>query len=243
MTGMFDIHNHILYGVDDGSKTFEMTKAMLEIAYNEGTRGIILTPHHNPYRWKNEVSTLRERYEEIRKYCAEKYSDMELYLGNEIYYFEDALKDIEEGRALTMADSKYVLIEFMPSTEYRDIQHAVMDVQQSGYYPIIAHVERYECLLKKPVYIEELKELGAFIQVNASGIMGERSRLEKKFIKGLLKKGEVDFVATDAHRDNTRQPFIKKCSEYLEKKFGQEYTKQMLIDNPRAVIKNIYIEE
>ena len=168
---------------------------------------------------------------------------MELYLGNEIYYFEATLKDIEEGRALTMADSKYVLIEFMPSTEYRDIQHAVMDVQQSGYYPIIAHVERYECLLKKPAYIEELKELGAFIQVNASGIMGERSRLEKKFIKGLLKKGEVDFVATDAHRDNTRQPYMKKCSEYLEKKFGQEYTKQMLIDNPRAVIENIYIEE
>ena len=243
MTGMFDIHNHILYGVDDGSKTFDMTKAMLKIAYNEGTRGIILTPHHNPYRWKNEVNTLRERYEEIKQYCLEKYSDLKIYLGNEIYYFEDAFSDIDEGRALTMADSKYVLIEFIPSTEYDDIKHAVMDVQQSGYYPIIAHVERYECLLKKPAYIEELKELGAFIQVNASGVMGERSRLEKKFIKGLLKKGEVDFVATDAHRDNTRQPYMKKCSEYLEKKFGQEYTKQMLIDNPRAVIENIYIEE
>lgn len=243
MKGMFDIHNHILYGVDDGSKTFEMTKNMLEIAYNEGTRGIILTPHHNPYRWKNEVGTLRERCEEIKAYCAEKYEDLEIYLGNEIYYFEDALKDLEEGRALTMADSKYVLIEFMPSTEYNDIVHAIMDVQQSGYYPIVAHVERYECLLKDPSNIEEMKELGAFIQVNASGVMGERSRLEKKFIKGLLKKGEVNFVATDAHRDNTRQPYIKKCADYIAKKFGERYAYQMFIENPRAVINNEYIEE
>lgn len=243
MTGMFDIHNHIMYGVDDGSKTFEMTKNMLEIAYNEGTRGIILTPHHNPYRWKNEVSTLRERYEEIKAYVAETYPDMEIYLGNEIYYFEETLNDLESGSALTMSGSKYVLIEFTPSTEYNEIMHAIMDVQQSGYYPIVAHVERYECLLKDASHIEEMKELGAFIQVNASGVMGERSRLEKKFIKGLLKRGEVNFVATDAHRDNTRQPYLKKCADYIEKKFGKSYAKELFIDNPKAVINNEYIEE
>ena len=46
-----DIHNHILYGVDDGSKTMEQSNRMLAIAYDEGTRAIILTPHYNKRIW------------------------------------------------------------------------------------------------------------------------------------------------------------------------------------------------
>ena len=100
LNAITDIHSHIIPGVDDGSKTFEMTKNMLDIAYSEGTRGIILTPHHNPYRWKNTVETLHERYSEIRDYCEGAYPDMEIYLGNEIYYFEETLNDLESGKAL-----------------------------------------------------------------------------------------------------------------------------------------------
>ena len=142
-----------------------------------------------------------------------------------------------------MNGTRYILVEYNIRTPFSEIKHSIEEMVQARYIPIIAHVERYECLLKKPAYIEELKELGAFIQVNASGVMGERSRLEKKFIKGLLKRGEVNFVATDAHRDNTRQPYIKKCSEYLEKKFGTEYAKQIFIENPMSIINNEYIEE
>lgn len=243
MDGMIDMHNHTLFGVDDGSKNFEQSKNMLEIAYNEGIRGIILTPHHNPYRWKNDVSMLKNTFAKLKDFCDNTYADMVLYLGSELYYGKDTLQDLDEGRALTMAGSKYVLAEFSPSTDYREIKHAVMDIQQSGYYPIIAHVERYECLLKKPEYIEEMKELGAFIQVNASGVLGERNRTEKKFIKGLLKKELVNFVATDAHRDNMRRPELSECARYLTKRYGEDYTRWMLVDNPMSVIKNQYIEE
>ncbi len=243
MDGMIDIHNHTLFGVDDGSKTFEQSKNMLKIAYEEGIRGIILTPHHNPYRWNNDISKINENYNTLKDFCSREFSDMVLYLGSELYYGKDTLEDLDDGKALTMAGGRYVLAEFLPSENYKVIKHAVMDIQQSGYYPILAHVERYECLLENKQYIDELKELGAFIQVNASGIMGERSRQEKKFIKGLLKRECVDFVATDAHRDDMRKPELKECAGYLEKKYGEEYTRWMLVENPQKVIKNQYIEE
>ena len=52
---LFDIHCHILPGVDDGSRNIETSLEMIDIAYSEGTRRIILTPHyilgHNTYTY------------------------------------------------------------------------------------------------------------------------------------------------------------------------------------------------
>ena len=44
-SGYIDIHTHILPGVDDGAKDIDMTSKMLQIAYEQGVRSIIATPH------------------------------------------------------------------------------------------------------------------------------------------------------------------------------------------------------
>ena len=53
-----DMHCHILPGVDDGAKDLAETKKMLEIAYAEGIRCIIATPHHHPHRGKAPAEKL-----------------------------------------------------------------------------------------------------------------------------------------------------------------------------------------
>ena len=42
---MVDIHSHICYGVDDGSRSIEESLAMLKIALEGGTTDIVATPH------------------------------------------------------------------------------------------------------------------------------------------------------------------------------------------------------
>ncbi len=238
-----DIHNHILYGVDDGSKTMEQSNRMLAIAYEEGIRAIILTPHYNKRIWEPDMAVWQERYQQLKQVAHENYPDLKIFLGGEIFYNSGTLEDLEAGRVPTMAGGRYILMEFDTNVSRERLTHAVMEIIQNAYIPIVAHVERYECVLKDIDLIYELKELGAYIQVNVSGVMGTHGKLEKKCIKKLLKQGLVDFIATDAHRDDKRAPHIKDCVQHIVKKYGEEYAHRIFYYHPACVITNKDIEE
>ena len=61
-------------------------------------------------------------------------------------YSVDTRQLLKEGKLLTLADSRYVLLEFLPGTAYSKIFSAVRQMQMAGYVPILAHVERYHVL-------------------------------------------------------------------------------------------------
>ena len=56
---MFDIHMHIIPGVDDGSRDMAMTEAMLNAAWSEGIRAINATPHSSAFRCPESWSAIR----------------------------------------------------------------------------------------------------------------------------------------------------------------------------------------
>ena len=43
---MKDLHSHILYGIDDGSKDLSVSLDILRDAYNSGVTDILVTPHY-----------------------------------------------------------------------------------------------------------------------------------------------------------------------------------------------------
>ncbi|MGZ6203065.1 MAG: CpsB/CapC family capsule biosynthesis tyrosine phosphatase, partial [Thermodesulfobacteriota bacterium] len=55
---MIDLHNHILYGRDDGAETLEESIRMCRIGYQDGVRTIVATPHILPGIYKNDRSTI-----------------------------------------------------------------------------------------------------------------------------------------------------------------------------------------
>ena len=67
MRGFVDIHTHILPGVDDGAQTVQDAMAMLRLAWNHGTRGMILTPHYRGRFKKNSLALLQERFAELER--------------------------------------------------------------------------------------------------------------------------------------------------------------------------------
>lgn len=243
MDKICDIHCHILFGVDDGSKNPEQSRRMLKIACEEGVRDIIATPHYNPGRWKFNPEQIKRNLQELNDFATALHPEMKVYLGSEIFFGEDTFHDLEAGIIPTMAGSRYVLLEFMTGVAYGKIKNAVLQVHQCEKNSIIAHVERYDCLLADSSLVSELIELGAYIQVNASSVTGENGRKAKHMVRELLKYHEVHFIATDAHRDDMRSPRICACVKYVVKKFGAEYAGRIFYDNPHCILENKLIEE
>ena len=242
-SGYIDIHSHILAEVDDGSRSMSMSMTMLDIAYKEGIRGIIATPHYHPGKSMITYDKLLEKFGEFKKAAKSIHPDMKLYLGREVFYTSDALEAIESGAKLTIENNRYLLVEYSTITDFHYIRASVNNIVQAGLIPILANIERYECLVKNIEYVEDLRDMGAIIQVNAASIIGQGGRGAKSYTKKLLKNQYIDVVATDAHSDGTRAPRMNECAAYLVKKYGQEYTEDILIYNPERIIEGRYLED
>lgn len=233
-----DIHCHILPGVDDGSPDMATSLEMLRIADKNGITHLILTPHHKPMH--HNVSpehnvVYRKKLQEAAKEAGIK---AKLFSGNEIYYSDETMEELLEGKICSLAGSDYVLVEFHPTNPYKAIQNAVSRVQAAGFIPIIAHVERYSDIVSHPSRVKDLIEMGSFIQVNASSIMGKYGFGISHFTKKLLKEELVHFVASDAHDTGRRAPNLLDCRNYVERKYGEDYGKKLFFTNPANVIRN-----
>ena len=167
-----DIHSHILPGVDDGAADMEETLEMLKEAYEQGVRTIFATPHYIPGRKKKSAEELRQIHAEVCVAAKESMPDLKILLGNEIYCREGVLSSITEGRALTLADTAYVLLEFSTHISYKELFGYIKAISGKHYRPIIAHVERYGCLYRKEELIRELIGAGAYIQMNTESLPG-----------------------------------------------------------------------
>lgn len=234
---LVDIHCHILPGVDDGSHSKSQSQRMLDLAWENGIHAIIATPHYMPEGRHPSPETLHRLTEELREYIYMRQYDMELYEGNEIYYHQEASELLEEGKILPLAGSHYVLVEFSPADDARYMRNALAELQNAGYDPILAHVERYMCLCKKPYdRIDELRRMGVLIQVNAGSVEGKMGPVAKKTVHSLLKRQWVDFVATDAHSDHGRSHAIGDCVRILRKKYPSEYVESILGGNARRIL-------
>ena len=88
MTGYWDIHNHILPGVDDGSGCMRETMEMLEEEYRQGVRHIVFTPHYRRDMFAIPREEIQVVYARVCEMAADRFPEMEFYLGCEYYFFD-----------------------------------------------------------------------------------------------------------------------------------------------------------
>ena len=243
MNQFVDIHCHILPGVDDGSQTPEETKAMLQKAWDEGIQIMVATPHYHKQRGKNDIDLIKKQLLLTRKLAKEVHPKMQICLGMEIYYGEDVPELLKTGKAVSIRKSRYILVEFSPGDDFQYILNAVRKLQMSGHTVIIAHIERYNCLREDISNVEYLREMGAYLQVNAGSITGSYGRSVKKFLREVLKAHLVQLVGTDAHGPEKRSPKMQEAYKEVVKRCGEEYADQIFGQNAKKVLRNEEIDE
>ena len=236
MTGLYDIHCHIVPHVDDGSKSLEESRKMLEMEYADGVRNIILTPHFRYDMFEPSMEKVQEQFQRVKDMAAKQFKDLNLYLGCELHSSMDMVSCLDEGRRLTLAGTRYVLAEFSARDSKGYIMERVRQLVMNGYHPIIAHVERYPSVRGDLNMIADLRNVGAYIQVNADTISGKDGLGEKWFAKKLMKHELLDFVGSDAHGCKNRVPGMAKAWNQVVKTMGREYAYEIFVENPAEIL-------
>ena len=231
-----DIHNHTLFGVDDGPQEIATAEKMLFDAKSQGAEAIILTPHYRRGMFAYPIDSIEHNFRELEQIA--QAIGLSLFLGCEYHVNSDLIPNLQSGRCKTLAGSDYVLTEYSYQTEYSYIAEQTNRLLSCGYFPVIAHVERYKCLQKKPALCVELSNMGALIQVNADSVLGLAGWNEKRCCKTLLSKKWADVIASDAHDLTERASHMAICKTNIEKKYGEEYAERLFVKNPMRILNN-----
>lgn len=227
MNGFTEIHSHFLYGMDDGARSKIEMEAMLDAAYTDGIASLFATPHITPGVYPLDKALLARRLNEARSYCRSKGYRMNIYGGAEVLY-TPALRDyVIDHQLPTLDDSDYVLMEFVPDVDFKELQSALELMERYGYIVVIAHIERYGCLFQGNRAARLKEQYDVRYQVNANTVLTKRGFLQARRISGWFEKKLIDFVASDAH-DTKKRPFrMKEAYGALCRNYGQGYAEQL----------------
>lgn len=211
MTGFTDLHQHVLWALDDGARTLEETLAMLRASVRDGARVIAATPHALPGVRPFDLPLYEARLAQVRALCRQEGLPLQLLSGAEIHYTPMTERFLKEKKIPTLGGTEYALIEFSPDVSFNVLQDAANSLCRGGYVPIFAHVERYACFRRAPGRAVRLRrEWDIRYQVNAGSLFGG---LRAHFlISRLLSAGAVDLIASDAHDCAVRPPDVLRAA-------------------------------
>lgn len=232
---MIDFHSHILPGLDDGIATFDEALVTVREAKKAGFDKIIATTHY--YTGDNFIANEEERKTVLEK-LNENISGIEIILGNEIYINGHIDELIQNRDASTINNSKYILFEIPLQGEYQNLKNVIFDLISKGYKLILAHPERYKIFQEDPRKLEEIVDLGVYLQANYLSIIGFYGKDAQRTVELLYKHDMISFIGTDVHKANRYYSKVGASIDKIISIIGDEKFEELSNLNPEAVIKN-----
>jgi protein-tyrosine phosphatase len=256
---MIDLHAHILHNLDDGPGTLEESLAMCQIAFKDGVRTIVATPHTLNGIYESDWPTILSRVKELNEALQESAmqhgerkigqsssegselripnSELIILPGADVHFSPEIVQLCEKGIAGTINDKgKYMMVEF----PHREIPLKAEDLffrmLTKGITPIISHPERNIEIAHRPQRYYQMIRTGCLGQVTAmsltNGFGGDVRRLAEKLVSHKL----VHLIASDAHSTDRRPPMLSSAVKAAGKIIGEEQALKMVTEYPQTVL-------
>jgi protein-tyrosine phosphatase len=244
VTGLIDIHCHILPGLDDGPKEMEESVAMGRMYAAMGFLAVAATPHCIPgTRWMPGISLIRARAREVGAVLEEEGVALKIYTGMEIALDPLAPILLRQGRLLTLANGPYLLIESPFQQFPLGWEGILAEIRRMGYKVLLAHPERCANLARKPSLVDEIKDAGVYVQVNLDSLAGLNGRHAQKTALLFAQKGCLHCLATDSHDSVHRCPaMVSRTAEAVSAFVSRQDLQLLLKENPERVLRGQDLE-
>ncbi|HZG84918.1 tyrosine-protein phosphatase [Paenibacillus sp.] len=238
---MIDIHCHILPCLDDGAQTLEDATAMARQAVRHGIATVVATPHYMDGIHWNEGPIVHRSVKQLKDILAAEEIPLQVLPGQEIRVFGSLMEELQEGKAIPITQSPYLLLE-LPSEQIPDkLDDLIYELQLRGMTAVIAHPERNRAFLRQPDRLLELVERGALCQLTARSILGSAGKGIETFSWQLCERNLIHFIASDAHDCGRRGFRLLEAYDAIRKRLGNEYC-EYYITNAEHLVEGRVID-
>lgn len=238
MSGMIDLHAHILPGIDDGACSMAESLRMAAAYLSGGTDTVVATPHFIQGGFEPEPAAIIAGVAALKQNLAAQGSGLVLLPGMEVEMCFEVPELLRQGKLLTInAGGKYLLLELPFTSIPPCTRQVIYQLGLMGITTLLAHPERNREISRRPVLVDELVQAGALTQINGGSFLGHFGPEVKRAAYELLHKGHVHLVAGDAHQAaGGRGPCQDLVKPLLIENVGQLDADLLLCQNPGAVI-------
>lgn len=234
---MIDLHCHILPGLDDGPADAATMLAMARLAVDDGIETVVATPHVN-FHYDYELAEIGRRVVAANALFAEQGLPLELLPGAELDIARLAEIGGAELRGLTLGRGRALLVESPYAPVAGPLDELVYDLQLQGYAPVLAHPERSPVFQSDRARLERLVERGVLCSITAGSIEGAFGQVVRRTALGLLARGLVHNVSSDAHDPDRRPPTLGSAlrEAVRHRDASPELARWLTLEAPEAIV-------
>ena len=234
---MIDLHNHIIPGLDDGSKTLEMSLEMLRCAAGQGITDVVNTVHFQTSRLDGitfEYDFVKTKFEELQDELDKEEIPIKLHFSAEVFYLPN-LFELKDNPLLTFGHGKYMLVEFPMDQVPNGCHEVFFQLKLAGVTPIIAHPERNKQIQKDLSIVRNFIRGGCVIQIDAGSITGSLGSASEAAALEIIQQGACHLIGSDAH-DNNRRNFLLADALEIAKDILGETAIDLVTTNPKFIL-------
>jgi len=236
---MIDLHCHILPGLDDGAVDLGVSLQMARAMVADGVSIAACTPHILPGLYHNSGTQIRRAADELQQELDQEGIALRLVTGADNHMTPDFAAGLNSGRLLSLAESRYVLVEPPHHVAPVRLEDFFFDLMVAGYHPILTHPERLSWIRSHYPLVQRLVHAGVWMQVTAGSLIGAFGREAQYWAERMLDEGCVHLLATDAHDIERRPPNLSLGLERAARRIGVDAAKDLVVTRPKGVIDDV----
>jgi protein-tyrosine phosphatase len=228
----------MLPGIDDGAGDLDVSLRMARAAVEQGITVVACTPHILPGLYHNSGPAIRQAIKQLQDALDENGIPLQLTTGADVHMAPDFVAGLRSGQLLSIADSRYVLVEPPHHTAPPHIEEFFFNLVVAGYVPILTHPERLSWVPSRYQTIKKLVQSGVWMQVTAGSFAGAFGRNPLYWAERMLDEGRVHRIATDAHDAERRRPDLAAGRELAAKRVGAAEAERLVLTRPLGILRD-----
>src|SRR5262245_848686 len=215
-----------------------MSLDMARMAYADGITTVVCTPHILPTVYDNKGPEIKAAVTLLQEALSLADIPLRLLSGADVHMVPDLLSGLKEARILTLAGSRYLLLEPPHHVMPPRFEDCIFRLQSAGYVAILTHPERLSWIEPQYALVRRMVVKWLWFRLTADSLTGRFEQGPRYWAERMLDEGLCHVIATDAHNTSTRPPHLARVQAMVEHRLGVAEAANIFRIRPRGVLDN-----